>query len=509
MGSIINNVPLPQLTKVNYENWRIQMKALLGSVDCWEVAQEGFEEPESTAGYSAAQNKVLKETRSKDKTALYMMFRVVDESGFEKIANATTSKEAWDILETAYKGADRVKQVRLQTLRNELEGMKMKESEGVSDYITRVQTVVNQLNRDGEKLSDARVMEKILRSLTDSFENVVCAIEESKDLAMFTIDELAGSLLAHEYRKKKKEETLEQALQTKASINGEKIFYSQNFRGKWRGHGDRGNSRGGRSRGQERYHEEKRQSNQQNWRGRGRGRGRGVHETDEWDWNKETEGIIKIGESSTAIPTAISENSETIDNEDEPRQSKMRSLQDLYDSTNEFKSTMTREFEMTDLGLMKFFLGLEVRQGKTGIFVSQEAYAKEILKKYKMESCNPVSTPMEPGAKLSKFDGGERVDASKYRSLVGSLRYLTCTRSDLALSVGIVSRFMEEPVHSHWKALKRILRYIIGTVSLGLYYTNAADYKLVGYSDSDWCGDLDDRKSTSGYVFFMGDTAFT
>lgn len=94
-----------------------------------------------------------------------------------------------------------------------------------------------------------------------------------------------------------------------------------------------------------------------------------------------------------------------------------------------------------------------------------------------MESCNPVSTPMEPGAKLSKFIGGERVDASKYQSLVGSLRYLTCTRPDLAFSVGIVSRFMEEPVYSHWKALKRILRYIQGTVSLGLFYSNAADYK--------------------------------
>ncbi|XP_039017289.1 secreted RxLR effector protein 161-like [Hibiscus syriacus] len=126
-----------------------------------------------------------------------------------------------------------------------------------------------------------------------------------------------------------------------------------------------------------------------------------------------------------------------------------------------------------------------------------------------MENCNPVSTPMEPSAKLSKFDGGERVDASRYRSLVGSLRYLTCTRSDLSLSVGIASRFMEEPVYSHWKALKRILRYIQGTVSLGLFYSKAEDYKLVGYSDSDWCRDIDDRKSTSGYVFFMGDTSFT
>jgi hypothetical protein len=116
---------------------------------------------------------------------------------------------------------------------------------------------------------------------------------------------------------------------------------------------------------------------------------------------------------------------------------------------------------------------------------------------------------MEPGAKLSKFDGEERVDASRYRSLVGSLRYLTCTRPDLSLSVGIISRFMEEPVYSHWKALKRILWYIQGTVSLGLFYLKAEDYKLVGYSDSDWCEDIDNRKSTSGYVFFMGDTTFT
>ncbi|KAJ3689816.1 hypothetical protein LUZ61_018980 [Rhynchospora tenuis] len=175
----------------------------------------------------------------------------------------------------------------------------------------------------------------------------------------------------------------------------------------------------------------------------------------------------------------------------------------------EFKEVMTREFEMTDLGLMKYFLGLEVRQENAGIFVSQEAYAKEILKKYKMDECNPVSTPMELGAKLSKFEGGDRVDASKYQSLVGRLRYLTCTRPDIAYSVGVVSRFMEEPKYSHWKAIKRILRYIKGTEALGLFYSNSEEYKLMGYSDSDWCGDVDDRKSTSGYVFYMGDTAFT
>ena len=104
---------------------------------------------------------------------------------------------------------------------------------------------------------------------------------------------------------------------------------------------------------------------------------------------------------------------------------------------------------MTDLSLLKFFLGLEVKQGETCIFISQEKYAKEILKKYKMKNCNPVSTPMEPGAKLSKYDEGERVDANRYRSLVGSLCNLTCTRLDLSLSVGIISWFMEEPIYSH------------------------------------------------------------
>ena len=212
----------------------------------------------------------------KDKTALYLLFQAVDESDFQKISGAVTSKEAWEILQKAFKGADRVKQVRLQTLRGELEAMKMKETEGVSDYITRVQTVVNQLKGNGETLTDARVVEKILRSLTENFENVVCAIEESKDLENVTVDELAGSLEAHEQRKKKKKnESLEEALQAKATIKDDKAMFVQNNRGRGRGRGGRGFGRGGgRGHGNNNY-EEKSHPNQHNWRGRGRGRGRG------------------------------------------------------------------------------------------------------------------------------------------------------------------------------------------------------------------------------------------
>src|SRR4051812_39383731 len=108
-----------------------------------------------------------------------MLFRLIDESGFEKIVGSTTSKEAWDTLGKVFEEADQMKQVRLQTLRGELERMQMKESETIYDYITHIQIVVNQLTINGETVTDARVFKNILRSLTDKFKNIVCAIEES------------------------------------------------------------------------------------------------------------------------------------------------------------------------------------------------------------------------------------------------------------------------------------------------------------------------------------------
>ncbi|GKC23421.1 retrovirus-related pol polyprotein from transposon TNT 1-94 [Tanacetum coccineum] len=152
------------------------MEALLGAQDAWEFVTTEYEEPTDAeiGATTANQLKALKEKCMKAKTALYLLFQSVDESGFEKIAGASTAKQVWDTLEKAYKGADRVKQVRLRTLRGKLKAMRMKETKGVSDYITQ------------------------------NFENVVCVIEESKDLEDLTIEELAGSMEAHEKRKNKK-----------------------------------------------------------------------------------------------------------------------------------------------------------------------------------------------------------------------------------------------------------------------------------------------------------------
>ncbi|KAH9726094.1 hypothetical protein KPL70_008130 [Citrus sinensis] len=175
----------------------------------------------------------------------------------------------------------------------------------------------------------------------------------------------------------------------------------------------------------------------------------------------------------------------------------------------EFKRVMIKEFEMTDIGLMAYYLGIEVKQKEECIFISQESYAKEILKRFKMNDCKPISTPVECGVKLSKYDEGEDIDPTIFKSLVGSLRYLTCTRPYILYAVGLVSRYMKNPKTTHFKAAKRILCYIKGTINFGLLYSFSNDYKLIGYSDSDWGGDVDDRKSTTGFVFFMGDTTFT
>ena len=152
---------------------------------------------------------------------------------------------------------------------------------------------------------------------------------------------------------------------------------------------------------------------------------------------------------------------------------------------DEFRKEMTKEFEMIDIGLMSYYLGIEEKQEDKGMLITQEGYATKVLKKFKMDDSNPVGKPMECGIKLSKHEKGNKVDPTLYKSLVGSLRYLTCIRLDILYAVEVVSRYMENPTTTHLKVAKVILLYLKGTTDFGLYYYVSNDYKLVGYSDSD------------------------
>jgi hypothetical protein len=125
------------------------------------------------------------------------------------------------------------------------------------------------------------------------------------------------------------------------------------------------------------------------------------------------------------------------------------------------------------------------------------------LKKFKMENCKSAPTPIDAGTKLRNNSISEKIDGTLYTQLVGNLLYLTATRPDIAYAVGMVCRFMSDPRLEHWNAAKRILRYMKGTYNLGLEYQNGGNVQLAGYTDSDWAGDTDDRKSTFGYIFYL------
>ncbi|KAK3121549.1 hypothetical protein QOZ80_8BG0656020 [Eleusine coracana subsp. coracana] len=171
-----------------------------------------------------------------------------------------------------------------------------------------------------------------------------------------------------------------------------------------------------------------------------------------------------------------------------------------------FKEEMKLEFKMSDLGLLSFYLGIEVQQTAGGITASQGSYARKVLEVAGMSNCNPVHTPMEERLKLSHNSEAAEVDATLYRRIIGCLRYLVHTWPDISFAVGYVSRFLQRPTEEHMVAVKHILRYIAGTLDYGCFYARggAARVKLIGYTDSDLTGDVDTSRSTSGGIFFFG-----
>ncbi|XP_022031689.1 uncharacterized mitochondrial protein AtMg00810-like [Helianthus annuus] len=168
-------------------------------------------------------------------------------------------------------------------------------------------------------------------------------------------------------------------------------------------------------------------------------------------------------------------------------------------------SHLASEFAMKDLGPLSFFLGLSVKRYKSTMFLSQQAYAQEIIERAGMSSCNPVHTPIDSHSKLSSAFGTDFHDPTLYRSLAGALQYLTFTRPDISYEVQQICIHMHAPKTGHWNALKRIIRYIYGTTTFGLTLGPSKDPHLIAYTDADWAGCPDTRRSTSGFCVYYGD----
>ncbi|GKB05427.1 retrovirus-related pol polyprotein from transposon TNT 1-94 [Tanacetum coccineum] len=191
----------------------------------------------------------------------------------------------------------------------------------------------------------------------------------------------------------------------------------------------------------------------------------------------------------------------------------------IFGSTNpkyskRFEKLMHSRFEMSLMGEMKFFLGLQIHQSPKGLkdlsraetyIINQAKYALEILKKHNMDNCHSIGTPLATKPKLDVDLSGEPVDQSDYRSKIRSLMYLTSSRPDLVQAVCYCARYQARPTQKHLKEVKRIFKYLKGTINMGLWYPKDSGFELTAFSDADHAGCLDTRKSTSGGIQFLGD----
>src|SRR3954463_9010233 len=170
----------------------------------------------------------------------------------------------------------------------------------------------------------------------------------------------------------------------------------------------------------------------------------------------------------------------------------------------EFAKSMQAEFEMSMMGELKYFLGIQINQTSDGTYVHQTKYVKELLKKFNLSESKEAKTPMHSTCVLGKDEVSKKVDQKLYRGMIGFLLYLTASKPDILFSVCLCARFQSDPRESHLTAVKRILRYLKGTTNIGLVYRRSKEYNLVGYCDADYAGDRIERKSTSGSCQFLG-----
>ncbi|XP_019181380.1 PREDICTED: uncharacterized protein LOC109176402 [Ipomoea nil] len=171
---------------------------------------------------------------------------------------------------------------------------------------------------------------------------------------------------------------------------------------------------------------------------------------------------------------------------------------------SELLQRLSTTFKIRDLGTPSFFLGIKTLKDKTGFLLSQQRYMKDILNRAGMSDCKPLATPAAITQPVTPSDQPYD-NPTQYRRLVGALQYLTVTRPDLSFSVNRLCQFMHLPSNDHWGLLKRVPRYIKGTITYGLRLTASASSTIHGFSDSDWAGCPIDRKSTSGYAVFLSD----
>jgi hypothetical protein len=179
--------------------------------------------------------------------------------------------------------------------------------------------------------------------------------------------------------------------------------------------------------------------------------------------------------------------------------------QDGESFANRIVEKINSKYEVKDMGEVDFYLGAKIHRNAQGIMIEQSGFANEVLKRFGMEDCKEIATPMEERLELKSWSEGDELTDKPYRSLVGSLMYLyLVSRPDIGYSICTLSKFLEKPTKEHWNYALRILRYIKDTKELGLIYTKNENFKMTGFADSDWASDKQTARSVGGFGIYLG-----
>ena len=225
----------------DYDHWSMLMENLLRSKEWWHLIDPGYSEPEAGVEQTEAQVAVRADLKLKDLKVKNYLFATIDKSILKTILQKETAQQLWDSMKRKYQGSKRVQRSQLQALRREFEVLEMKEDETVTEYFARVMLVANNMRNNGEAMQDIKIVEKILRTLTERFNYIVVSIEEANDIDCLTVDELQSSLVVHEQKFRRKEIEEEQVL---------KVTYEErNTRGRGRGMAGSGRGMAGSGRG--------------------------------------------------------------------------------------------------------------------------------------------------------------------------------------------------------------------------------------------------------------------